>query len=78
MKSPACTQCRWGTGTTTDRIPDTDASKEIKSRLAAVMAERTAQDCMWTTPVQQQEEQSTSSKSDAVSLNKNKLKLIPK
>ena len=50
MKSPACTQCRWGTGTTTDRIPDTDASKEIKARLAAVMAERDKQDCMWTAP----------------------------
>ena len=47
MKSPACTQCRWGTGTTTDRVPDTDASKEMKARLAAVMAERNKQDCMW-------------------------------
>lgn len=49
MKSPACTQCRWGTGTTSDRVPDTDASKEMKARLAAVMAERNKQDCMWTT-----------------------------
>lgn len=31
-------------------MPDTDASKEIKARLAAVMAERTKQDCMWTAP----------------------------
>ena len=48
MKSPACTQCRWGTGTVKDREPDTDASKEVKARLAAVMAERERQDCMWT------------------------------
>jgi len=50
MKSPACTQCRWGTGTVKDREPDTDAAKEVKARLAAVMAERERQDCMWTTP----------------------------
>jgi hypothetical protein len=50
MKSPACTQSRWGSGTTTDRIPDTDTSKEVKARLAAVMAERDRQDSMWTTP----------------------------
>lgn len=48
MKSPACTQNKWGTGTTADRVPDTDASKEMKARLAAVMAERNRQDSMWT------------------------------
>ena len=50
MKSPACTQCRWGTGTTKDRESDTDASKEVKARLAAVMAERDRQDGMWLEP----------------------------
>lgn len=50
MKSPACTQNKWGSGTTTDRVPDTDTSKEVKARLAAVMAERNRQDCMWTMP----------------------------
>jgi hypothetical protein len=60
MKSPACTQCRWGTGTTTDRIPDTDASKEIKARLAAVMAERNKQDCMWTTTAEPVKKEITS------------------
>ena len=50
MKSPACTQNKWGKGTTTDRVPDTDASKEVKARLAAVMAEREKQDCMWSAP----------------------------
>jgi hypothetical protein len=56
MKSPACTQSRWGSGTTTDRIPDTDTSKEVKARLAAVMAERDRQDCMWTTPTKKEVE----------------------
>jgi hypothetical protein len=55
MKSPACTQNKWGKGTTTDRVPDTDASKEMKARLAAVMAEREKQDCMWTAPVKVEE-----------------------
>ena len=50
MKSPACTQCRWGTGTTKEREPVTDAAKEVKARLAAVMAERNRQDCMWLEP----------------------------
>jgi hypothetical protein len=50
MKSPACTQCRWGTGTVKDREPDTDAAKEMKARLASVMAERERQDSMWTAP----------------------------
>jgi hypothetical protein len=50
MKSPACTQCRWGTGTTKDRESQTDAAKEMKARLAAVMAERDRQDCMWLEP----------------------------
>ena len=47
MKSPACTQCRWGTGTTKDRESDTDAAKEARARMAAMMAEREKQDEMW-------------------------------
>ncbi len=50
MKSPACTQCRWGTGTTKDRQVDTDAAKEARARLAAMMAEREKQDGMWLEP----------------------------
>jgi len=50
MKSPACTQCRWGTGTTKDRESDTDAAKEARARLAAMMAERGKQDEMWLEP----------------------------
>lgn len=47
MKSPACTQNKWGTGTTKDREPDTDAAKEARARMAAMMAEREKQDGMW-------------------------------
>ena len=50
MKSPACTQCRWGTGTTKDRESDTDAAKEARARMAATMAEREKQDGMWLEP----------------------------
>jgi hypothetical protein len=50
MKSPACTQGRWGTGTTKDREPYTEASKELKDRMASIMAERERQDCMWSAP----------------------------
>lgn len=44
----ACTRCRWGTGTTHEKIPDTAASKELQKRLSDVLAERAKQDCMWT------------------------------
>ena len=47
MKSPACTQCRWGTGTTRDRESDTDVAKEARARMAAMTAEREKQDEMW-------------------------------
>lgn len=43
----ACTRCRWGTGTTHEKMPDTAASKEIQKRLSDVMAERAKQDAMW-------------------------------
>ncbi len=43
----ACTRCRWGTGTTHEKMPDTAASKEIQKRLSDVMAERAKQDSMW-------------------------------
>lgn len=52
----ACTRCRWGTGTTHEKIPDTAASKELQKRLSDVMAERAKQDCMWTTPAAPEEE----------------------
>lgn len=50
MKSPPCTQNRWGSGTTCDKQPTTEGAKEIKDRLAAVMAERNKQDSMWLEP----------------------------
>lgn len=46
----ACTRCRWGTGTTHEKMPDTAASKEIQKRLSDVMAERAKQDAMWCSP----------------------------
>ena len=47
MKSPACTQCRWGTGTTKEKESDTGAAKEARARMEAMMAEREKQDEMW-------------------------------
>lgn len=49
----ACTRCRWGTGTTQEKIPDTAASKELQKRLSDVLAERAKQDCMWTAPMEE-------------------------
>ena len=53
----ACTRCRWGTGTTHEKIPDTAASKELQKRLSDVLAERAKQDCMWTTALVEEEKQ---------------------
>lgn len=38
---------RWGKGTTCEKTPDTDASKEIKDKLTLLQAERARQDTMW-------------------------------
>jgi len=40
---------RWGPGTTKERIPDSETSKEIQERMAALNAERAKQDQMWNT-----------------------------
>ncbi len=45
----ACTRCRWGPGTTCDKTPDTEASQELKARLAAIQTERAKLDAIWTT-----------------------------
>ena len=42
---------RWGKGTTCEKTPDTDASKEMKGRLALLQAERARQDTMWEVPL---------------------------
>ncbi len=43
----ACTRCRWGPGTTTEKVVDTQASLEMKARLASIQKERAALDSMW-------------------------------
>lgn len=48
----ACTRCRWGTGTTCEKIPDTESSLEMKKRLTSIQAERASQDKMWVTSVE--------------------------
>jgi hypothetical protein len=47
MKAPACVRCKWGTGTTSERTPDTVAAKEVKSQFEKMMAERAKQDAAW-------------------------------
>ena len=47
MKAPACVRCKWGTGTTSERTPDTVAAKEVKSQFEKMMAERAKQDATW-------------------------------
>lgn len=47
MKPPACVRCKWGTGTTSERTPDTVAAKEVKSQFEKMMAERAKQDATW-------------------------------
>jgi hypothetical protein len=44
-----CAVKRWGPGTTKERIPDSETSKEIQERMAALNAERAKQDQMWNT-----------------------------
>ena len=50
MKPPACVRCKWGTGTTCERPPDTVAAKEVKSNFEKMMAERAKQDAQWFAP----------------------------
>lgn len=43
-----CAINRWGTGTTCERPVNTEASKELQARMAAMAKERESQDKMWT------------------------------
>lgn len=43
MKPPACTQCRWGTGTTKEKNIN-GSSKELDLKLAQLLAARDAMD----------------------------------
>jgi hypothetical protein len=45
----ACTRCRWGTGTTCEKTVDTEASLEMKARLASIQQEREKLDSLWAT-----------------------------
>jgi len=47
-----CGVNRWGPGTTCERPTNTEASKEIQQRLAALEVERTKQDQIWTQPAE--------------------------
>ena len=47
MKPPACVRCKWGTGTTCEKQPDTVAAKEVRSHFEKMMAERARQDAAW-------------------------------
>lgn len=38
---------RWGPGTTKERIPDTESSKQLKSKMEEMMKEREKQNAMW-------------------------------
>lgn len=49
----ACTRCRWGTGTTNEKVVDTEASLQMKARLASIQAERAQMDSMWATSVEE-------------------------
>jgi len=49
MRPPACTQCRWGTGTTKEKI-NTGASKELEAKLAQLHLARETMDTAWFAP----------------------------
>jgi hypothetical protein len=44
----SCAVNRWGRGTTCERPVNTEASKELQARMAAMAQERESQDKMWT------------------------------
>jgi len=45
----SCAVNRWGRGTTCERPINTEASKELQARMAAMAKERESQDQMWAT-----------------------------
>jgi hypothetical protein len=53
MRPPACTQCKWGPGTTStacEKPTNTAAANEVKTKLEEMMAERAKQDAKWFAP----------------------------
>ena len=61
MGSPRCTLNRWGTGTGTGSTTTntTEVAKEIDDKFKKMMAERNKIDNLWTTPTEQQQQQSS-------------------
>ena len=50
MRPPACTQCKWGPGTSCEKPSNTEAQKEMKAKLEAMQKERARQDAAWFAP----------------------------
>ena len=50
MRPPACTQCKWGTGTTCEKPNNSQAQKDMKEKLEQMKAEREKQDAAWFAP----------------------------
>lgn len=50
MRPPACTQCKWGTGTTCEKPSSNVSAKEVADKLAQMKAEREKQDASWFAP----------------------------
>ena len=46
MSNCACN--RWGPGTTKERPPNTESSKELEARIAEMTKQREKQDAIWT------------------------------
>ena len=47
MRPPACTQCKWGKGTTCEKQTNSVSSKELDLKLKEMMAARSQQDAKW-------------------------------
>jgi len=43
-----CAFNRWGPGTTKERTPNTESSKELEARIAEMTKQREKQDAIWT------------------------------
>ena len=50
MRPPACVSCKWGTGTVCEKPTNSASSKEVKTKLEEMMAERAKQDAAWFAP----------------------------
>ena len=50
MRPPACTQCKWGKGTTSEKQTNSVSSKELDAKLKEMMAARSNQDAKWFAP----------------------------